>query len=108
VWVETEAVHENERRTVGFDEALEDPWLVPDQFSVLSRTHGVVDLGVGAELMLGRGGRGALVGMRFGYRAAPISSSWELELDEWTASGGPAATLAGPYVLVVIGGGRRR
>lgn len=92
---------------VGFDEVLADPDAYvaddPDDLTVLDRDGMVVDLGGGAELLPGGRGRGLLVGLRLGYLAAPSHSDWGL-VDRRTVSGGPAATIAGPYVRLVVGG----
>jgi hypothetical protein len=102
LWIESEA------DTVRFDEVLADPRPVPGRQPVLSRDGVVVDFGAGAELLpSGRGG-GPLIGVRFGYLAARFGSGSSWQLHEGTASGGPAATIAGPYVRVVIGGAWRR
>lgn len=99
-------------QAVGFDEVLANPDPPPaapgnpDQQTVLSHTSMVVDMGAGAERLLGGRGRGPLVGVRLGYLAMPFRTNWRLA--ERPVSGGPAATLAGPYVRVVIGTGRRR
>jgi hypothetical protein len=47
-----------------------------------------------------------MIGLRVGYLAMPFAADWRL--DERPVRGGPAATLAGPYVRVVVGTGRRR
>ena len=106
LWIEEED-DDDDRPGVTFDEALGNPTPRPSRDWVLSRMHGAVDLGVGAELILG-GRRGAIIGVRAGYLAAPFTSDWQLPLDDAVVSGGPATTIAGPYVQVLIGGGRRR
>lgn len=105
LWVENEAAD-----TMGFDEVLADPRPLParDRETVLSRDGVVVDLGVGAELLPGGRGRGPLIGLRVGYLAAHFGSRSDWQLYEHTASGGPPATIAGPYVRVVVGGAWRR
>jgi hypothetical protein len=77
---------------------------------VLSRGGVVVDLGAGLELLPGGPGRGPMIGLRLGYLATPFSTEWKLDGtgNGVTAHGGPAATIAGPYVRLVVGGGRRR
>lgn len=99
---------EKEPDTVGFDEVLADPSPAPDlRETVLSRDGLVVDLGGGVELLpSGRGG-GLLIGLRLGYLAAPFDAPWD-HLHERKASGGPDATISGPYFRVVIGGAWRR
>jgi len=106
VWIETP------RDAVGFDEVLGDPdshqdhVVGPDRQTTLSTGGMVVDLGAGGELLSRRGGRGPMIGLRLGYLAMPFRPSWRQF--ERPVSGGPRATLAGPYVRVVIGTGRGR
>jgi hypothetical protein len=94
--------------TVGFDEVLANPGPAPARQPVLSRDGVVFDLGAGAELLPGGRGRGPLIGVRLGYLAARFGSATDWQLYERTASAGPSATIAGPYVRVVIGGAWRR
>lgn len=63
----------------------------------------VVDLGAGAEFLPSRNGRGTLIGVRFGYVFAPSPTSWQM--NHCAVSDGPAATIAGPYIRMVIGAG---
>ena len=102
LWIESAA------DTVGFDEVLADPRPAPGREPVLSRDGVVVDLGAGAELLPGGRSRGALIGLRLGYLVARFGSRSNWQLYERTASGGPAATISGPYVRVVVGGAWRR
>lgn len=98
---------ENEAESVGFDEVLADPSPVPNhRNSVLSRDGLVVDVGAGVEFLPSGHGGGALFCLRFGYLAAPFSSSWDLY--ERKAIGGPDATISGPYLRAVVGGAWRR
>lgn len=105
LWVERDG------EAVGFDDALADPELHapphgpgdPGSELVLNRDGAVLDLGGGAELLPGGWGRGLLIGLRLGYLVAPFSGEWRL--DERRVTGGPAATIGGPYVRVTIGGG---
>ena len=94
--------------TVSFDEVLADPRPVPGRQPLLSRDGVVVDLGAGAELLPGARRRGALIGVRLGYLVARFGSRANWQLYERTASAGPAATISGPYVRVVVGGAWRR
>jgi hypothetical protein len=96
--------------SLGFDEVLDDPdgqaaQTEPFQPS-LSRGHGVVDVGAGAEFLPSRNGRGTLLGVRFGVVLASSSGSWEFRNRQVT--GGPAATIAGPYIRLVFGAGAWR
>ena len=94
LWIEEEA-------EVAFDDVLADPQPVPGRQPVLSRAGAVVDLGGGAELLPGGWASGLLLGVRFGYLATPFNTSWLLYDDE--ASGGPASSIAGPYLRFVVG-----
>jgi len=47
-----------------------------------------------------------MVGLRLGYLAAPFGADWELY--DHTVSGGPAASIGGPYIRALIGVGWRR
>jgi hypothetical protein len=93
---------ENEADSVGFDEVLEDPSPAPNlRTPVLSRDGWVVDVGAGMEyLPSGRGG-GTLVGLRLGYLVAPFDARWDFYGRD--VSGGPDATISGPYVRAVVG-----
>lgn len=102
LWIESEA------DTVGFDEVLADPRPLPGRQPVLSRDGVVLDLGAGAEFLPGGRGRGPLIGLRAGYLVAGFGSGSNWQLYEHTASGGPSATIAGPYLRVVVGGAWRR
>ncbi len=100
-------------RALGFDEVLATPDRPSEpaggaaRETSLTHTGLAVDVGAGAELLLGsRRGRRPLVGVRLGYLAMPSRTNWRL--DDRPVSGGPAATLAGPYVRVTVGTGRRR
>lgn len=92
--------------SVGFEEVLERPASAPERrVPVLSRDGAVLDAGFGAELTpAGRGG--LLVGVRFGYLLAPFDSEWDFY--ERTATGGPDASLSGPYLRLIVGGAWRR
>jgi hypothetical protein len=100
---------EDEADTVSFDDVLADPRPLPDRRQpVLSHDGVVLDLGAGAELLPGGRGRGPLIGLRLGYLLAAFGSGTDWQLYEYTASDGPPATIAGPYVRVVVGGAWRR
>lgn len=98
LWIETGA------DTVGFDEVLADPRPLPGRQPVLSRDGVVLDLGAGAEFLPGGRGRGPLIGLRLGYLLAAFGSGSDWQLYEYTAGDGPAASIAGPYLRVVVGG----
>ena len=103
---------ESPQEAVGFDEVLGDPDRFQDRVAGVDRettlnTGGiVVDLGAGAELLSRAQGRGAMIGVRLGYLAMPFGTSWRLY--ERPVRDAPNATLAGPYIRVVVGTGRSR
>ena len=102
MWLESAA------DTVEFDDVLANPSPAPGRQPVLSRDGLVVDLGIGAELLPSGQGRGPMIGLRLGYLAAQFGSASNWQLYDRVASNGPPATIAGPYVRVVIGGAWRR
>lgn len=91
--------------TVDFEEVLEGETPVSDRETVLSRDGMVVDLGAGAEF-LPAGRRGPLIGLRVGYLAASFDAPWDSY--EHTVTGGPDASIAGPYLRMTIGWAWRR
>jgi hypothetical protein len=91
--------------TNDFEGWLANPNTDPD-YATLSQGSMVVDVGAGAEVVLSRRGSGALVGLRLGYLATPFDQGWTR--DGRSVSGGPDATVAGPYVRMVIGWRRER
>lgn len=102
LWIESQA------DTTGFDEVLANPGPLPGRQPVLSRDGLVLDLGAGAEFLPGGRGRGPLIGLRLGYLLTAFGSDSDWQLYEYTASNGPTASIAGPYVRVVVGGAWRR
>jgi hypothetical protein len=96
--------------TVEFNEVLEDPDREADLsrgfYPSLTREHGVMDVGAGAEFLPSRGGRGPLIGLRLGYVVGGSQTNWRL--NRRAVSGGPAAAVAGPYMRMVIGLGAWR
>jgi hypothetical protein len=97
LWIETQA------DTVAFDDVLANPSRDPGRRPVLNRNGLVVDWGAGAELLPSDGG-GPLIGLRVGYLAARFGADSNWQLADRIAIGGPAATIAGPYIRVVVGG----
>jgi hypothetical protein len=97
LWIET-------ADTVPFDAVLTNPQPVSSSQRLLSRDGGVVDLGIGAEF-LPKGW--FLIGVRAGYLAASFGdSNWRMQ--NGTATNGPAASIAGPYLRVMLGGAWKR
>jgi hypothetical protein len=90
--------------TVDFDDVLADPQPLParERETVLSRDGLVVDLGGGAEL-LPRGPSGMMIGVRLGYLVTNFGSRSNWQLYDRTARDGPTASIAGPYVRVMVG-----
>ena len=103
---------EDQEPDVGFDEVLGDPARYRDTLdhrdreTVLSHGGVLLDLGAGLELLSRAQGRGPMIGLRLGYVVMPFATDWRV--GERSVTGGPTATLAGPYVRVVVGTGRRR
>lgn len=98
---------ESDSTVVDFDDALDDSEPEPLlRDPVLGKTSAVLDLGLGAELLPGGVGRGLMIGVRLGYLAVPFSSDWYLLDNE--VRGGPDATIAGPYIRLLIGAAQRR
>jgi hypothetical protein len=100
LWIERDSV-------VEFDDVLANPKPVDrSREPVLNIVSAVADLGVGAEFLPGGWGRGLMLGLRFGYLAAPRGTDWQLRDD--TVNNGPAAGIGGPYIRALIGIGWRR
>lgn len=97
---------EDEEVEVDFDQVLANPQPTPDREPVLSTAGFVVDLGMGAEVRAGRRGAGPLVGLRFGYVAAPFNAEWWL--NEHPVADDPNSTIEGPYIRAIFGLGWRR
>lgn len=91
--------------TLDFEEVLEGETPVDDRETVLSRDGVVLDVGAGAEF-LPRGRRGPVIGLRAGYLAASFDSDWDAY--EHTVTGGPDASISGPYVRMTVGWAWRR
>ena len=97
---------ENADDSIPFDDVLANPRPVENDETILSRDGFVTDIGAGIEF-LPRRRRGPMIGLRFGYLVAPFSSAWDL-FEEGMTTGGPDASISGPYIRVVIGGAWRR
>jgi hypothetical protein len=97
--------------TVAFDDVLNNPETHQDRAAVDSQTTlntngAVVDIGAGAEFLTRRSGRVPMIGIRLGYVAMPNKTNWR-QFDR-PISGGPRATLGGPYIRVIVGTARSR
>lgn len=97
---------DDESDSVDFNSVLDDPKAANLREPVLGRDGLVMDVGGGLELLRSRRGRGPFIGLRAGYLFAPFDSSWNFY--DRKATGGPDATISGPYIRVVVGGAWRR
>lgn len=98
---------ESEEEPVDFDDVLEDPTPAPYvREPLLSRDGMVVDVGGAIEWLPAGRGSGLLIGLRLGYLVAPWNSTWDFYQRD--ASGGPDASISGPYMRVMVGGAWRR
>lgn len=84
-----------------FDDVLD----APNRSATVGRASLLVRLGAGLEYEFSGPDEtgGFRLGLRAGYMLAPVHSDWTL--DETTLSGGPDATLQGPFLHLTIGGG---
>ena len=96
----------DEEGDVAFDSVLADPRREPGREPALSRVDVVLDVGGGVELLPGGDGAGVLLGARFGYLLTPFGSEWWLH--DRQATGGPDASVAGPYIRLMVGVGWTR
>lgn len=92
--------------TTTFDAVLANPAPTANRDRHMSRDGGVIDLGGGLEFQP-RGG-GPLIGVRLGYILASFGSTSNWQLLDGTATGGPDASISGPYLRLVLGGAWRR
>lgn len=90
---------EQENR-LDFEDVLEERTALPDRDTNLSRDGMVLDFGAGAEFVPRRS-RGLLIGLRAGYLTGPFTSTWETY--GHAVSGGPEASINGPYLRALIG-----
>jgi hypothetical protein len=82
-----------------FDDVLEDP----NRSATLSKGSILVSLGAGLEYQFGQpGGDGVRLGLRGGYLLSVLDSDWQLDQDR--LSGGPDATMQGPFLRLTVGG----
>jgi hypothetical protein len=93
--------------TTTFDDVLANP-PAPNQDRHLSRDGGVIDLGGGLEFLPRAGDWSPLIGVRLGYVAASFGSESNWQMIGGTATGGPSASIAGPYLRVTIGAAWKR
>ena len=84
-----------------FDEILNNP----NRSATVGRASLLVSLGGGIEYQFGPPGKsgGVRLGLRAGYVISALNSDWQL--DENSLSGGPDATMQGPFIRLTIGGG---
>lgn len=84
-----------------FDDVLQNP----NRSATLQQGSVLLRVGAGLEYLFGPthdGGQFRL-GLRVGYLLSPYDTDWNL--DEHTLSGGPDASLGGPFFQLTIGGG---
>ena len=86
--------------TLDFEEVVAERAPAPGRDPNLARDGLVLDLGAGAEF-IPAGRSGPMIGVRVGYLTGPFTSTWEMY--EHSVSGGPDASIAGPYARVVVG-----
>ena len=98
LWIESED-------TLAFEDVLEEEAPAPSRDPNLARDGVVLDLGAGTEFLPG-GRNGLLIGVRAGWLAGPFTDRWEMY--EHEVSGGPDASISGPYLRVVVGWAWRR
>jgi len=91
--------------TVNFDDVLTNPAPDPGRRPVMNRDGPVFDFGGGAEFFPHGG---LLIGVRLGYLATAFGGTSGWYMYDRTVIGGPMASIAGPYVRVVIGGAWKR
>lgn len=92
------------RDVISFDELLQSPGRTAD-ISNASLLFGP-RVGIHFFIRFGENNgvpRGMIVGLRGGYLFSALESEWS-ELDNETINGGPAMNLAGPHIMVVLGG----
>lgn len=82
-----------------FDNVLADP----NRSATLSKGSVLVSLGAGLEYQFGHpSGGGVRLGLQGGYLLSVLGSDWQLDQDR--LSGGPGATVEGPFLRLTIGG----
>ena len=84
-----------------FDDVLDDP----NRSASVGRASLLVSLGAGLEYQFSgpEDSGGFRLGLRAGYMLSTLESDWSL--DDTTLSGGPDATMQGPFLRLTIGGG---
>ena len=98
------AVSIDERSAPTFDEILDNP----RRGAQLASGQLLLNAGLGLDYTFRGESRrrgGPMVGIRGGYMFAPMTAEWVT--GDGTLTGGPDAGFKGPYLRVVIGGGRR-
>lgn len=86
--------------TLDFEDVVQNRTPAPARGPNLARDGLVLDLGAGAELMPAAPG-GLLIGVRAGWLTGPFTDRWEMY--EHEVSGGPDASITGPYARVIVG-----
>ncbi|MFB6248642.1 MAG: hypothetical protein ABEL97_08745 [Salinibacter sp.] len=83
-----------------FDDVLNDP----NRSATVGRAGMLISLGGGLEYQFGTPGEGrsARLGVRVGYMISALRSDWQL--GDNALSGGPDASMQGPFLRLTIGG----
>ncbi len=84
-----------------FDDILENP----NRSATVGQGSFLVSLGGGLEYQFGAPDEngGVRLGLRAGYMISALNSEWQL--GENSLSGGPDATMQGPFIRLTLGGG---
>ena len=90
--------------TATFDDVLANPAPASERERVLSRDGGVIDLGLGLELIPNGRHSGVLLGLRAGYLFTSFGSDSNWQMTDGTATSGPSASISGAYIRLVLGG----
>jgi len=91
----------DDRQTaISFDEVLRDPTVVDRHQQGMTRAGLVFDLGGGLEWLMRDTSAGPVLGVRAGYLITSFGRDWD---SGRTITGGPRASLTGPYIRLSIG-----
>ena len=86
--------------SLDFEDVLDGTAPAPERDPNLARDGLVLDFGAGIELLPGDRS-GLLVGVRAGWLTGPFTDAWEMYGHD--VSGGPDASIGGPYARIVVG-----
>jgi len=90
--------------SLSLDEVLDNPRRGVE----LSTTGALLNLSIGVDYLVNFSGNaqergGILLGIRAGYMVSPFKGSWTM--DDVELSGAPEASMTGPYIRILFGGG---